>query len=76
VFNVIRTIDRVYLTLFSDMGNLWGYDKKIDPAYSLGMELSLTVYVGDGKFDFSGGIAFGRNPYHDPVFYVRLGRSF
>ena len=76
VFTVIRCIDRVYLTLFSDIGNLWRYDKKIDPTYSFGLELNLVTYIGDGKFNFSGGMAVGRHPYSAPGFYLRLGRSF
>ena len=76
VFTVIRSLDRVYLAFFADIGNLWLREKVIDPAYSLGLELNLTAYIGDLKFNFAGGGAVGQNPYHAPVFYFRIGNSF
>jgi hypothetical protein len=76
VFTVIRSIDRVYLALFTDMGNLWRYDKKMDPAYSYGFELNVVIHIADSKFNFSGGMALGRHPYSAPVYYIRIGRSF
>ncbi|MFC2155428.1 hypothetical protein ACFLRB_02925 [Acidobacteriota bacterium] len=76
VFTVIRSIHRVYLTLFSDIGNLWCYDKRINPTYSYGFEINVVAHIGDGKFTFSGGAAVGKHPRSGPVYYLRMGRSF
>lgn len=79
VFLILRSIERFYLSLFADIGNLWGVTdrgKKFDPAFSFGVELNMIAYVGDEKMNLSAGVAAGRRPYHKPVFYVRLGTSF
>jgi len=76
VFLFFRSIERIYLTLFTDVGNLWKEQKKINPAFSFGGELNLITYLGDLKLNLSGGIAFGRHPSHSAVFYFRLGNSF
>ena len=76
VFLMARSIERLYLSLFADIGNLWIEEKKMDPSYSLGMELNLVTYLGDIEFNFSGGIAVGQRPYHSPIVYLRIGSSF
>lgn len=80
VFLVFRSFERIYISLFSDIGNVWGLGDttgiKIDPSYSLGVELNLIAYIGRDKYNISAGVAAGHNPDHDPVFYVRLGNSF
>ncbi len=76
VFTVFRSIERLYLSLFADMGNLWLKEKRIAPSFSLGLELNLVALIADQRFNFCGGVALGQNPYHEPIFYFRLGRSF
>ena len=79
VFLVLRSVERFYLSIFTDIGNLWGIPgrgKKIDPAFSFGLELNMIAYVGDEKMNLSAGAALGTNPHHKAVFYVRLGTSF
>lgn len=71
-----RGLERVYLTLFTDIGNLWKEEKKFEPAVSLGAELSLSLLVSDFRYVLSGGAAVSRNPNHDPIFYIRIGTSF
>lgn len=71
-----RSIERLYLSLFTDIGNLWFKKKTINPSYSVGAELNLIAYFGDFKLNFSGGGAFGFHPYHAPMLYLRIGHSF
>jgi outer membrane protein assembly factor BamA len=75
-FFLSRGLERVYLNLFTDVGNLWVKEREINPAFSIGAELSLALLIGDFRFVLSGGIAVGRNPHHDPVVYFRIGNSF
>lgn len=72
------SIERIDLTFFTDIGQVWLNDKwkTWEPSISLGAELSVTVYVGDFLFTLTGGAAVGQNPSHTAVFYFRLGRSF
>ena len=76
VFLMYTSIERLYLSLFADIGNVWMKKWTIDPSYSLGMELSLVVRLGDLKLNLSSGIAVGQHPYHSPIIYLRLGESF
>jgi hypothetical protein len=80
VFLLFRSFERIYISLFSDIGNVWGIgdfiEKKIDPSYSFGVELNLIAYIGRDKYNICAGVAAGHNPDHKPVFYVRLGNSF
>lgn len=76
VFLLFQSLERLYITLFCDAGNLWQHKKRINPAYSLGMELNLSAYLGDIKYIISVGTAVGQRPYHKPVFFLRLGNSF
>jgi hypothetical protein len=76
VFLMFRSIERLYLTLFTDIGNMWTKKIVIDPSYSFGLELNLTAYLGDFKFTFSAGAAIGHQPYRKPVIYFRIGNTF
>lgn len=76
VFFLSRSIERLYLSLFTDIGNLWLEEKRLNPSYSPGIELNLIAFLGDLKLNFSGGIAVGLHPYHSPVFYLRIGNAF
>jgi hypothetical protein len=76
VFFIFRSIERLYLSLFADVGNLWQEKIKIDPSSSLGAELNLVTYLGDIKLTIAGGAAVGQHPYHKALFYFRLGGSF
>jgi hypothetical protein len=76
VFFIFRSIERLYMTLFTDIGNLWQEEKVFDPSYSIGGELNLVTLLGDFRMTFSLGAAVGQNPYHKPVFYLRIGNSF
>lgn len=69
------SLERFYLTLFSDIGNLWLDKIDWDPAISYGGELSLDVYLGT-SFTLSGGVAWSHHPQLDPTFYFRVGKSF
>jgi outer membrane protein assembly factor BamA len=71
-----RGLERVYLNLFTDIGNIWNHEKEIKPSFSVGAELSLALLIGDFRYVLSGGIAVGRNPHRDPVVYFRIGNSF
>jgi outer membrane protein assembly factor BamA len=75
-FLINSSFDRFYLGFFADIGNVWFNEKNVSPSYSLGLELNLGVYLGDLKLDFAGGAALGHNPYHSPIFYLRIGNSF
>ncbi len=75
-FLISRSLERVYLNVFADIGNLWQEEKKIDPGFSLGMELNLSLLFGEFRFILSGGAAVGQHPYHEPIFYFRIGNSF
>lgn len=72
---ISQRVERLFLSLFMDIGNMWQEEIKIDPAYSIGTELSVILYFGK-KVTVSGGIAIGRHPYSEPVFYLRIGESF
>lgn len=69
------SLERFYLTLFTDIGNLWYKKIEWDPSFSFGGELSLVVHLGF-QFTFTGGIAWSHNPTLDPAFYFRIGKSF
>jgi outer membrane protein assembly factor BamA len=75
-FLINSSLERFWLTVFTDLGNVWNDRKTINPSYSVGLELNMAVSVGDLKLDFSGGGGIGLNPYHTPVFYLRIGSSF
>lgn len=76
VFTVFQSLDRLYLTLFADIGNLWYKEIRIGPAVSLGAELNLLCLIGDMRFNLCGGLAVGRNPHRKATFYFRLGHAF
>jgi hypothetical protein len=75
-FFLSRSLERVYLNVFADIGNMWTEKRVIEPAVSLGAELNLAALIGDFRYVFSVGAAFGMNPSHDAVFYIRIGNSF
>jgi outer membrane protein assembly factor BamA len=75
-FLINNSFERLYLTFFADIGNVWLNEKIVNPSYSLGLEINLGVYLGDLKLNLSGGAAVGQNPYHSPIFYLRIGNSF
>lgn len=72
------SLERIYLSLFADIGQVWLKEpwKKLDPTISYGAELNLLLYVGDFKFNLSGGVALGHNPTRSATLYFRLGNSF
>ncbi|UCH95562.1 MAG: hypothetical protein JSV88_01605 [Candidatus Aminicenantes bacterium] len=76
VFWMFRSIERLYLSLFADLGHVWTGKWTLDPSYSLGMELNIVAFLGDLKFNASVGIAVGQRPYHSPMVYLRIGNSF
>lgn len=76
VFFIFRSLERVYLSLFADIGNLWRNKIKIDPSASLGMEFNVLTYLGEFKLNIAAGIAIGQWPYHKPLLYIRLGQAF
>jgi hypothetical protein len=76
VFTVSRSIERLYLSFFADIGSVWHDKKIVSPSYSLGAELNLLLYLGDIKFNVCGGAALGRRPGHSPILYLRIGNSF
>ena len=76
VFFSISSIDRLYLSLFADIGNVWNKKWKIDPAYSLGLELNLILVFSDVRINAASGLAVGQNPHHSPVLYFRIGHAF
>ena len=67
------SIERLYLSFFSDIGSLWNLSKRIEPSYSFGMELNLIVMLG-GTMTISGGVAVGND--RDVIFYWRIGEAF
>lgn len=73
---ILPTFERIYLTFFTDIGNLWSEEKKIKPSFSFGAEINLITCFNKYDLIFSGGVAFGENPYHKPIFYFRIGKSF
>jgi len=76
VFFVVRSLEKLYLTLFADMGNLWQQKVVVDPAYSIGTELNLSLFIGDLKWNIACGIAKAFHPNHTAKIYLRLGRAF
>ena len=75
-FFISRGLERFYLNIFADIGNLWENEKEINPSFSYGVELNLAVLLGDFRYVLSSGIAVGQNPYHKPRIYFRIGNSF
>jgi outer membrane protein assembly factor BamA len=76
VFWMFRSIERLYLSLFADLGHVWTGKWELDPSCSLGMELNVVAFLGDLKLNVSAGIAVGQRPYHSPMVYLRIGNSF
>ena len=72
---ISQRVERFYVSVFVDIGNMWEDEKKIDPSYSLGMELNVLLFFGK-QVTVSGGVAIGRHPYREPIFYLRIGESF
>jgi hypothetical protein len=72
---ISQSVERFYISVFADIGNMWEDVKQINVSYSLGTELNMVLFLG-GRITISGGVAIGRNPFHDPVFYLRIGESF
>jgi len=75
-FWIFRSVERLYLSLFADIGHLWMEKWSLGHSYSPGMELNLVAFLGGVKLNISGGIAVGYRPYHSPVLYLRIGNSF
>ncbi len=75
-FFISRGVERFYLNIFTDIGNLWENEKEINPSLSYGVELNLAVLLGDFRYVLSSGIAVGRSPNHKPRVYFRIGNSF
>jgi hypothetical protein len=75
-FLLIRSIDRIHFSFFTDIGNLWTHKKELNPSFSLGAELTVAIIIGDFRYSLSGGIAVGQHPYHRPTLYFRIGNSF
>lgn len=72
---ISQSVERFYISIFADIGNMWEDEKQINVSYSLGTELNMVLYLG-GRITISGGVAIGRHPVHEPVFYLRIGESF
>lgn len=75
-FWISKSVERLYLSLFTDIGHLWLEQWSLNPSYSLGMELNLVAFLGGMKLNISAGMAVGYRPYHSPVLYLRIGNSF
>jgi hypothetical protein len=75
-FWISKSVERLYLSLFADIGHVWMGKWALDPSYSLGMELNLVAFLGGMKLNISGGMAVGYHPYHSPLLYLRIGNSF
>lgn len=71
-----RSLERLYLTVFADVGNIWMKRIAVEPTASLGMELSLPLILGDLSFTLTGGCALGLNPHQGARVYFRLGNAF
>jgi len=72
---ISRSIEQFYLSIFADIGNLWNETKKLNPSYSFGLEMNMVILLGK-RVTLTGGVAYGKNPVHSPVFYFRIGKSF
>jgi hypothetical protein len=72
---VSQRIERFFVSFFLDIGNMWEEEKNINPSYSIGTELSMVLYFGK-HVTASGGVAIGRHPTSEPIFYLRIGDSF
>ncbi len=75
-FWISKSVERLYLSLFADIGRVWVEKWSLSPSYSLGMELNLVAFLGGLKLNISGGMAVGYSPYHSPLLYLRIGNSF
>jgi hypothetical protein len=75
-FWISKSVERLYLSLFADIGHVWIEKWSLSPSYSLGMELNLVAFMGGMKLNISGGLALGYRPYHSPLLYFRIGNSF
>ena len=69
-------LERIYLNIFFDLGQLWLEWKNFSPAYAFGAEAFLRFSIGTIPFDLGLGGALGFNPHQPVRVYVRLGRSF
>ncbi len=72
---ISQRVERFYMSVFADIGNMWENEIRLNPAYSLGAELNMVLFLGE-RLTVSGGVAIGRNPSHEPIFYLRIGESF
>lgn len=72
---ISQSVERFYISIFADIGNMWEDEKQINLSYSLGTELNMVLFLGE-RITISGGVAIGRYPVHEPVFYLRIGESY
>jgi len=73
----ISSLERTYLSLYADIGNLWEKRAKLKPVVSPGVEASLVFNVLGIHLTGSAGVAVGfHHPHRQPIFYARLGRAF
>ncbi len=74
-FSISPSFERIYLTVFSDIGNVWRNNAAIDPKISIGLELNIDVFLG-ARLPFCAGIAYANRSGLAPTFYIRIGESF
>jgi hypothetical protein len=73
-FSISPSFEQIYLTFFSDIGNVWRHTPFIDPFVSIGIELNIDIFLGE-RLPFCAGVSYG-NQAGSPTFYLRIGESF
>lgn len=69
-------LERIYLNIFFDLGQLWLEQNNFSPAYAFGAEAFLRFSIGSIPFDLGVGGSLGFNPQQTGRVYVRLGQAF
>ncbi len=75
-FIIFKSIERIYFSIFADVGRLWDFGELKPLAFSTGGEFNIVLYLGKYRYILTAGIGRGMNPKVDPRFYFRIGSSF
>jgi len=74
-FPIGPSFERLYMSLFCDMGNMWSKHLYLEPIVTWGAELGLLLHMR-GHLNLALGMAFSRSLPENPTIYFRIGESF
>lgn len=69
------SFQRLYMSLFCDIGNTWTERLHISPMVSWGAEMGMLLHMG-GSMEVALGMAVSRSLPANPTIYFRIGESF